>query len=123
MQPLVSQYKDEDDSESEGEDGEEEEEEEEEEGDDEEVEPPKVLGDVLESLAGAIFMDSGLDLQAVWGSLGPLFEEKIGEWDIQHNTNHNRFPTIIYLLNVVYESPMKCMQCEFCSLTFRKVQG
>lgn len=46
--------------------------------DDENVEPPKVLGDLLESLAGAIFMDSGMDLQAVWNTLGPLFTEKIG---------------------------------------------
>ena len=62
----------------------EEEEEEEEEEDEEEVEPPKVLGDLLESLAGAIFMDSGMDLQAVWTSLGPLFIEKIGQWDTAH---------------------------------------
>ena len=47
-------------------------------GDDNEVEPPKVLGDLLESLAGAIFMDSGMDLKAVWDTLGPLFNEKIG---------------------------------------------
>lgn len=45
---------------------------------DDDVEPPKVLGDLLESLAGAIFMDSGMDLQAVWNTLGPLFNEKIG---------------------------------------------
>ena len=50
-----------------------------EEEEEDEIEPPKVLGDLLESLAGAIFMDSGMDLQAVWGSLGPLFDEKIGE--------------------------------------------
>ena len=42
------------------------------------VEPPKVLGDLLESLAGAIFMDSGMNLQAVWDTLGVLFTEKIG---------------------------------------------
>jgi endoribonuclease Dicer len=49
----------------------------EDEAEDEDVEPPKVLGDLLESLAGAIFMDSGMDLQAVWNTLGPLFTEKI----------------------------------------------
>ena len=42
------------------------------------VEPPKVLGDLLESLAGAVFMDSGMNLQAVWDTLGVLFTEKIG---------------------------------------------
>ena len=51
--------------------------------DDDEVEPPKVLGDLLESLAGAIFMDSGMSLSAVWSSLGHLFEEKIGETELQ----------------------------------------
>ena len=59
---------------------------EEEEEEEEEVEPPKVLGDLLESLAGAIFMDSGMDLQAVWTSLGPLFIEKIGQWNTAHLT-------------------------------------
>ena len=44
------------------------------------VEPPKVLGDLLESLAGAVFMDSGMNLQAVWDTLGLLFTEKIGMW-------------------------------------------
>lgn len=42
------------------------------------LEPPKILGDLLESLAGAIFMDSGMDLQAVWTTFEPLFTEKIG---------------------------------------------
>ena len=42
------------------------------------MEPPKVLGDLLESLAGAVFMDSGMNLQAVWDTLGLLFTEKIG---------------------------------------------
>ena len=27
---------------------------------------PKALGDIFESVAGAIFMDSGMDLDAVW---------------------------------------------------------
>ena len=44
------------------------------------VEPPKVLGYLLESLAGAVFMDSGMNLQAVWDTLGVLFTEKIGMW-------------------------------------------
>ena len=72
MQPIVTGGTD---SDSEGE------EEEGDDDDDDEVEPPKVQGDILESLAGAVFMDSGMDLQAVWSCLGPLFEEKIGEID------------------------------------------
>ncbi|KAL8159220.1 hypothetical protein V2J09_000757 [Rumex salicifolius] len=35
---------------------------------------PKVLGDVIESLAGAIFVDSGYDKDAVFKSLKPLLE-------------------------------------------------
>ena len=27
---------------------------------------PKALGDIFESVAGAVFMDSGMDLDAVW---------------------------------------------------------
>lgn len=45
----------------------------------EEIEPPKVLGDIFESLAGAIFMDSGLCLDKVWETFQPLFDERIGE--------------------------------------------
>ncbi len=50
-----------------------------EEGDDDgdEADPPKVLGDVLESIAGAVFLDSGMDLEAVWGVFRHLFEMKI----------------------------------------------
>ena len=44
-----------------------------------ELDPPKVLGDVLESVAGAVFLDSGLSLESVWSVFCPLFEEKIGE--------------------------------------------
>lgn len=44
-----------------------------------ELDPPKALGDVLESLAGAIFLDSGMSLEAVWKVFRPLFEEKISK--------------------------------------------
>ncbi|KAG8078817.1 hypothetical protein GUJ93_ZPchr0007g6168 [Zizania palustris] len=33
---------------------------------------PKVLGDIVESIAGAILLDTKLDLDAVWGSFEPL---------------------------------------------------
>lgn len=44
-----------------------------------ELDPPKVLGDLLESVAGAVFLDSGLSLESVWSVFCPLFEERIGE--------------------------------------------
>lgn len=43
------------------------------------MDPPKVLGDILESLAGAIFIDSGMSLEAVWKVFKPHFDKKIGE--------------------------------------------
>lgn len=43
------------------------------------LDPPKVLGDILESLAGAIFIDSGMSLEVVWKIFKPLFDKKIGE--------------------------------------------
>lgn len=55
-----------------------EEEEEEEEELVEDLDPPKVLGDLLESIAGAIFIDSGMSLEAVWSIFRPLFDRKIG---------------------------------------------
>ncbi|XP_055526642.1 endoribonuclease Dcr-1 isoform X2 [Wyeomyia smithii] len=37
----------------------------------EDVEVPKALGDVFESVAGAIFLDSSMSLDAVWKVMGP----------------------------------------------------
>ena len=44
-----------------------------------EIDPPKVLGDVLESLAGAVFVDSGCSLESVWQVFHSMFEERIGK--------------------------------------------
>lgn len=43
-----------------------------------ELDPPKALGDVLESLAGAVFLDSGLSLEVVWEKFYPFFKPLIG---------------------------------------------
>jgi endoribonuclease Dicer len=43
------------------------------------VQVPKVLGDIFESLAGAIYLDSGLDLQEVWRVYYRLMRREIGE--------------------------------------------
>ncbi len=45
----------------------------------EELDPPKVLGDVLESVAGAIYLDSGCCLETVWRVFKPYFEKRIRE--------------------------------------------
>lgn len=43
------------------------------------VDVPKVLGDLFESLAGAIYLDSGLNLQEVWRVYYRLMKREIGE--------------------------------------------
>ena len=49
--------------------------------DTEELDPPKALGDVVEALAGAVFLDSGMDLSAVWNVFQPFFEPLIGMFE------------------------------------------
>lgn len=44
------------------------------------VQVPKVLGDIFESLAGAIYLDSGLDLQEVWRVYYRLMRREIAEF-------------------------------------------
>lgn len=46
---------------------------------DEEVEIPKVLGDIFESVAGAIYLDSGLSLDTLWSVYLPLMRRELGE--------------------------------------------
>lgn len=45
----------------------------------EDVEVPKALGDVFESLAGAIYLDSGMSLDAVWGVYYQIMRNEIGK--------------------------------------------
>jgi hypothetical protein len=55
----------------------------------EDVEVPKALGDVFESVAGAIFLDSGMSLDAVWRVYYQMMKTEIGKqlkitvfWDV-----------------------------------------
>ncbi|KAG8230614.1 hypothetical protein J437_LFUL004526 [Ladona fulva] len=41
------------------------------------VEVPKALGDIVESLAGAIFLDSGLSVSTVWKVFYPIMKKEI----------------------------------------------
>ncbi|CAH0731194.1 unnamed protein product, partial [Brenthis ino] len=43
----------------------------------EDVEVPKALGDLFESVTGAIFLDSGMSLGAVWRSVGALLSAEL----------------------------------------------
>ena len=42
------------------------------------VEVPKDLGDIFESVAGAIFLDSGMSMEAVWRVFYPLLCDELG---------------------------------------------
>ena len=42
------------------------------------VEVPKVLSDIFESVAGAIFLDSDMSLDAVWKVFYPLLRPELG---------------------------------------------
>jgi len=44
----------------------------------EDVEVPKALGDVFESVAGAIYLDSGMSLNAVWKVYYGMMKNEIG---------------------------------------------
>jgi endoribonuclease Dicer len=44
----------------------------------EDIEVPKALGDVFESVAGAIFLDSKMSLDAVWKVYFGIMKNEIG---------------------------------------------
>lgn len=44
----------------------------------EDIEVPKALGDIFESVAGAIYLDSGMSLEAVWKAYYPMMKPEIG---------------------------------------------
>ena len=44
----------------------------------ENIEVPKTLGDMFEALAGALYVDSGLQVERVWQVFFPLLKQSIG---------------------------------------------
>lgn len=44
----------------------------------EDIEVPKALGDIFESVAGAIYLDSGMSLDAVWRVYYAMMKPEIG---------------------------------------------
>jgi len=48
----------------------------------EDVDVPKVLGDVFESLAGAVFLDCGMKLDVIWKVFYRLMKNEIGEFEL-----------------------------------------
>ena len=49
------------------------------------VEVPKVLGDLFESIAGAIYLDSGLNLEEVWRVYYRLMRREISKYFVFEN--------------------------------------
>ena len=50
----------------------------------EDIEVPKAMGDIFESLAGAIYMDSRMSLETVWQVYYPMMRPLIGEDESEH---------------------------------------
>lgn len=48
----------------------------------EDVEVPKALGDVFESVAGAVFLDSRMSLDAVWKVYYRMMRTEIGKLSV-----------------------------------------
>ena len=74
-------------------------EEEEEEG----IEAPKVLGDIFESVAGAIFLDSGMDLTKTWGVYYRMMKPYIGKFAIL--TREGRVGRVTRVLHLSLRGP------------------
>ena len=55
------------------------------------MEAPKPLGDVFESVAGAIFLDSGLDVNEVWRICYPMLEKYTSKHRILVGFRHYRY--------------------------------
>jgi len=49
------------------------------ENDEEDIEIPKALGDIFESVAGAIYLDSGMSLDTVWKVYYRMMKPHIGK--------------------------------------------
>ncbi|KZS04781.1 Uncharacterized protein APZ42_032147 [Daphnia magna] len=62
------------------------------------IDVPKVLGDIFESVAGAIFLDSGMSLDAVWQSYLPFLHDALEKFNESIPVSalrklHERHPT------------------------------
>lgn len=66
----------------------------------EDVEVPKALGDVFESVAGAVFLDSKMSLDAVWKVYYRMMKTEIGQYTF--NTLYISLNFFILLISVLY---------------------
>lgn len=56
--------------------------------DEDDLEIPKALGDIFESVAGAVYLDSGMSLDTIWAVYRPIMQPYIST---------SRFP-IVHML-------------------------
>ena len=64
----------------------------------EDVEVPKALGDIFESVAGAIFLDSGMSLDAVWKVYYRIMRNEIGLYSDDFALNRKENERLLKLL-------------------------
>lgn len=67
----------------------------------EDIEVPKAMGDIFESLAGAIYMDSGMSLEMVWQVYYPMMRPLIGTASFQKITN-NKVPSAMKRTKLIF---------------------
>ena len=70
------------------------------EADEEGIEAPKVLGDVFESVAGAVFLDSGMDLIATWRVYYSMMKPYIGKLEFLTRAEFQNTTSCVHCLNV-----------------------
>lgn len=61
----------------------------------EDVEVPKALGDIFESVAGAIYLDSNMSLDTVWRVYYSMMKPEIGEYFSSFQTKFVFFITFL----------------------------
>lgn len=87
----------------------------------EDIEVPKAMGDIFESLAGAIYMDSRMSLETVWQVYYPMMRPLIGEEEFQFFLIDFWLMSIFCLLFVIYRTGGQTFYDSaslFFSLTF-----
>lgn len=47
------------------------------------VDVPKILGDLFESVVGAIYLDTGKNVSKVWEIVYSMMQKEISEWDLR----------------------------------------
>lgn len=88
----------------------------------EDIEVPKALGDIFESVAGAIYLDSGMSLEAVWKAYYPMMRPEMGK----HHLRLKSLPISIKIFFSLQKTLAKKFQkvlLEFCLRNNHKVSN